>query len=517
MFASTAYEAYYTYIGLYFHEASIGIITSHAVFAGIIVLILGICFLLGSWRYLNRYMPSLFRGSQTVGAGFFIKILACFILGVSLLKVGSTSEVSTFFRKSWHAHPYLETKGTAIKSDYQVSFVFDLLTTTAEEVARFASFIVDELFGRTNSETVAPGAFYRAVMVAGSQTLEDEKLRVMVDVYTESCFDKVIPYLQGEIGDKVDGFFRYGSEVDGLLESIPLTDAKGAKTNCLTLKNEVRAELLSYARSKGAHFYQDFKGVLGQRSLAMIKDANYVAASALVNHYLSKSQDALATQEGAKVGGTLSQVFLGVNRFFSWDGLLSIIGQGDKVGASLTAERAEKFSEYLQRAPHIKGLVKLFLIGIFPWLVFFVVAGRWKVLVAWFAIYTSVLLWTPIWAGLHHLMTSIALSTETMEHFGALNDGISLYSASFVTAKLYQFYAIYSWLQILAGPLPTLLLSYGMFNSLLTDSEIESTPEAASKAKSVAVGAAYGGMGGAANAATQGGYEAVRRGSRRLK
>ena len=163
------------------------------------------------------------------------------------------------------------------------------------------------------------------------------------------------------------------------------------------------------------------------------------------------------------------------------------------MGAALTAKRAEKFSEYLQRAPHLKGMVKMFLIAIFPWLVFFVVTGRWKVLISWYAIYVSVLMWTPVWTLLYHLMTSIALSTETMYEFGKLSDGISLYSASFITAKMYQFYAIYSWLQLLVGPLPTLLLAFGFFDSFLRDSEGESAPEPVNIAKDVGVSVATGG------------------------
>src|SRR5690606_3061187 len=101
---------------------------------------------------------------------------------------------------------------------------------------------------------------------------------------------------------------------------------------------------------------------------------NLIASSALVNHYLAKTEDTIGTQEGAKVEGTLANLLIGWNRFWSFDGFLSLIGQGKQVGAVLTAERATKFSEYLQRAPHLKGMVKLFLIAIFPWLVFFVVA-----------------------------------------------------------------------------------------------------------------------------------------------
>ena len=67
---------------------------------------------------------------------------------------------------------------------------------------------------------------------------------------------------------------------------------------------------------------------------------------------------------------------------------------------------------------------------IFPFLVFFVVAGRWKAILYWYMIYFSVLLWTPIWTLFYHIMTNIALSADVMQSFGKLQDMVSLYSSS---------------------------------------------------------------------------------------
>jgi hypothetical protein len=94
-------------------------------------------------------------------------------------------------------------------------------------------------------------------------------------------------------------------------------------------------------------------------------------------------------------------------------------------------------------------------------------------------------------------MTSIALSTELMAEFGRVSDGVSLYASSFITSKLYQFYAIYSWLQLFVGPLPTIMLSYGMMSSFLRDSEGEQAPAAVTTIKNVGMGAVTGGVQGA--------------------
>ena len=78
---------------------------------------------------------------------------------------------------------------------------------------------------------------------------------------------------------------------------------------------------------------------------------------------------------------------------------------------------------------------------------------------------------------------------------------MSLYSSSIITTKLYQFYAIYSWLQMFVGPLPTMILSYGLSSSFLKDSEGEQAPAVVTTVKDVGMGAATGGPAGAATGA----------------
>lgn len=505
MFSSTAYEAYYTYIGLYLHQTSIDIITSQGILIALLVLVLGITFMIGTWRFFSKYLPPGFGRGRTVGAGFFIKIIACFLIGVSLLKVNGTSEVKDYNRKSWHNNPYITSRTQSLHDKFRVSFVFDMLTRSAEEVAAFANDIVDRIFSTngTNSELKAPNAFYKAILYAGSQSIDNPVLRDKIDYYTDSCFDQVLPLIGlASQKDKMDVFYGKDGIIDEQLSKISLTLDDGSTSNCLNLKEEVRQDLWNFASEKGARFYRKYHGVFSIHSIPVSEqdERNLIASNALVNHYISQSEDSLGVQEGSEIRGSFANVLRAWNRFWSWDGFLTMMGHKDQVGAGLTVERAEKFSEYLQRAPHIKGVVKMFLIFLFPWLIFFVIAGRWKVLIAWFALYFSVLLWGPIWSLLYHIMTSIAVSTDLMTEWGRISDGISLYSASFITVRLFQFYAIYSWLQILVGPLPTIILAYGMFSSILSDSQSEQAPQMVTDIKEVGVGAATGGTSGVASA-----------------
>ena len=328
-------------------------------------------------------------------------------------------------------------------------------------------------------------------------------MRDKIDVYTDSCFEQVLPLISlAARQDKIDAFFNEDGVIDRELQDIKITKDDGSKTDCKDLKDSLRRDLHRYAGEKGAPFWKAYRGKYTYYGSddALRQEYNLIASSTLVNHYMSQTENLLGEQKGSEVRGSLANFLRGWNQVTSWDGILSLFGKKDQVGAVLTAERAEKFSEYLQRAPHLKGMVKMFLIFIFPWLVFFVIAGRWKVLVAWFALYCSVLLWTPLWVLLYHLMTSIAVSTDLMLERGRISDGISLYSASFITTKIYQFYAIYSWLQLIVGPLPTLILAYGCFSGILNDSQSESSPQIVSDVKDVGLGAVKGGSAGAANA-----------------
>lgn len=508
MFSSTAYEAFYTIIGLHFHEASIQIITSQAVLAGILALTFGAAFFFAVWGYFKKYLPGSLGGGRGASLVTFVKLIASFLLGVSLLKVGSFGEVKDYKRVSWHHNEYIETKIPNLQETYNVSFVFDLMTQSAEELARFFSMVVDKLFERTNSELHAPSAFYKAIMYAGSVSIEDPQLRSLIDLYSTQCFDKVIPQIEaGKRMDKVSEFFRpsHGT-VDQALKGINLTTSKGSKLSCYDLKEKVQEGLYNHARK--------VKGVLApyesEISLKVFRNqTNEIMASSLNNYFNEKAETYwFNIQRGAEIpSGSFAKFLLSWKRFWSWDGFLSLLGKEDLEGANLTANRALQFNEYLKRAPHLKGMVKLFLIAIFPWLIFFIFAGKWRIIIAWWAVYASVLLWTPLWALLYHLMSSIALSTDVMASFGHLNDGVSLYSSQLITNKIYQFYAIYSWLQVIVGPLPTVFLAWGMFTGLLKDSEQESSPEGISTVASVAGATVTGGASGGVTAGASAGMK----------
>ena len=222
MFSSTAYEAFYSYIGIHLHEASIKIITSQEVLVGLLFLILGYCFIMTTFRYFSKYMPAFLGQGRKATLSSIVKIFFCFVIGVSLLKVDSPSRVKNFTRSSWHTNPYIQSKLPTIEESYRVSFIFDLLSRSAEEFSRLISVMVDELFKKTNSELSAPAAFYKAVLYSGSMTIDDVQLRDKIDVYSNNCFSKILPLLGlAKEKDKLDEFFKPNGIVDQELSSFP--------------------------------------------------------------------------------------------------------------------------------------------------------------------------------------------------------------------------------------------------------------------------------------------------------
>ena len=486
MFSSTAYEALYTYIGLHLHEASIKILTSYKFFAALMLMIFALTFFFTGWKYISRFLPSGLGGGGGASLGKVVKVIACLFIGMMVLRVDTQSSVSNYKNQSWHDNSYIDTRLSQPNPTYQVSFLFDILSTAAEEVARFATEVVDHLFIATNSQTESPDYFYKAVLYAGASTIEDPELKNKVSYYTAECFDLVIPLLDhSQSEDKLDQLFNGGS-IAPILDKKTLRTIHGAPYTCLDLSREINQEVMNLAMDKAGKMRRDQIAHWGSKPNVARDDRyiNFLASSTLVNHYLDQREGELGIHKGSKPPGAAANVFQYLNRLIgSWDGKLSMLGMSGWHGASQAASKAQEFSELLQRAPHIKGFTKLALIALFPWMVLFIIAGRWKILIYWTALYGSVLLWEPIWTLCYHIITHIALSTDAVSAFEGLSNRFSLYSAQLISSRMYYAYAIYSWVQIFVGPLPTLVLAFNM-RSLLAESREESTPAFVSGAKS---------------------------------
>lgn len=453
MFSNTAYEALYEMIGLRLHSQFIALITGEAFFKGLILLIFGVLFFVSVVKFISRYVPGSLIERKHVPLSKFVKIIACLFLGLAVLRVGGTAKVEDYLGRNWSENSYIRNHLGSTDADYQVSLVYKVLAQTAEELTSLISRAIDSVMSQGHSQLQAPNFFYKAIMYAGFSSVDDPKTKETLAFYIDECFAKVIPAVERDAANasQLDKFFNPDSQTDRELHAIELDIPNGAKANCLTVKERARQSLVEYAQSQKGGLPEP----LNPEFINEQQYWNFTASMYLVNYFNAENESVLGVQRGAETPGATGAIFRNLNRFFSWNGLLSVFGMKDSIGASEAATRSQEFSEHLARAPHVAGFIKMVLIMIFPWLMFFVVAGNWRVLSMWFWLYFSVLCWTPLWTLLYHIMLGISVSGDVMQAFGKMNDGVSLYSAALVSSRIYYMYSIYSWAQLLVATFTT--------------------------------------------------------------
>lgn len=496
MFTSTGYEALYIYLGLNLQKGLRQILISEGFFQAIILLIFGSIFLFTVFKFYSKYVPGSLINRGSVPISKFIWIFASLFLGISVLKVGSNSIVKNYENKSWHDNPYVMARAIDLDESIQVSAIFDILSRTSNEFSALISHSVDKLFSKTHSQLKAPSFFYKSIMYAGSSTIDDPKLRGLINLYTNECIEKVLPLVESNNKklDFISGFFKlHQTELDTTLSQLKVGEFKdgdfGQVSNCLDLKQTVSNRFYDHVdqtTEKWEGAFQDY--YIRNFSEEQFKNISY--SSALLNHY--QDEDWFGINKGSQLPGGTAKWFQYLNKAFSWDGLLSIGGAlfnfngNDLHGSALAARRSEEFNQLLARAPHVKGFITLILIAAFPLLIFPLVAGKWKWIVYWFLTYFSVQLWDPIWTFFYHIITNLSLAGETLEYLGELNSSAHLYYAKVVTSRIYYMYSVYSWLQVLIGPFFTGMMLMS-FRPLLKDKEEERAPAFIGEAKSTAI------------------------------
>jgi hypothetical protein len=491
MYANTAYEALYQIMGLQFQEEVTRWITSQVIFRALLLIIFGSAFFFFLVSMASRYIP-FFLPARRAPISKLILLVFCLFVGISLLKVGATTHSASMVGVSWAQNPYVRGNAPNARDQYRVSLIFRLLSGAADEIARALGLLVDASFSRTSSQMQAPNFFYKAMLGAAFDTIDEPQLRATVTHYTSECLSKTLPRFNPESDSGfLDRYFSRESTADRELARIPLGEGPTAGT-CLELKRQVNQRLGDYARARSSVYERALAEGSAIDKFMRGFGANYenwVTSNLLVNHYLDDREGLLGMERGTELPGTGGRIIQFLNRTFSMDGILSALGRRDLKGASVAAARSQELSDHLARAPHVAGFIKMLLVGFFPILVFFLAAGKWKPVVWWWLTYLSICLWTPLWALLYHVVTSLTLSVETMEAFGRLTDGVSLYAASLVSSRLYQAYAVYAWLQLLIGPTLTGSLLMCM-RPLLADSARDTLPEGLTTGATLATKAA---------------------------
>ena len=460
MFTNIAYDAYFIYLGLSLHEKLVQIITSEAFFRGLALIIFGVVFFIAVFRYFAQFSNSTFFARNSFPLTKIFKVIFVFGIGISLLKVDSNIGVQNYERTSWHSNDYVSKKLGIAKSEYNVSFIFDLLMRTAQETGAFATFLVEKMFPSVHSQTKEPFFFYRAAMLAGATQIEDQTLRDYVSFFTEECAEKALSTfkttsrsIKERVIDNIFGKDRRVGKVNEILQNIDLGNYGGVQSNCLAVKEEMQQRLHAYINSKATKLNHSIQLAGLNISGVNVQDTftHMSASSALMHHFLEEKDGLLGIEKGAQLPGSLGKVYQHLSRITQFEGVTSALDPrvgNPALGAAEAAKRANEFNGILMRAPVIRGVATMFLIAIFPILFFWVIAMRWRVLIFWFSQMIGICLWPAVWALIYSIMTNVALSVETLSEYGRLNDGIALTSASIINQKMYFYFSIMNWLMI---------------------------------------------------------------------
>jgi len=496
MYSSTGYEALYLYLGLNLQKGLRDILVSEGFFQAIILLLIGCIFFLTTFKFFSKYLPGVLVYRASVPLSKYFWIVVSVFIGISVLKVGSDSFVKNYEGESWHQNPYVASRTVSVEERIEVSALFDIMSRTANEFSALVSNLFDRIMSKSHSQLKAPNFFYKSIMYAGATTIDDPKLRDQVNFYTRECIENVLPLVESKDRklDFISGFFKQNqTELDNALAEIKIEYNRsgdyGESTDCLELKQNVSNSFYSYVDRSTDQWGDTFRSYyIKNFSEEQFKNISY--SSALLNHYLD--EDWFGINKGSQVPGGAAKWFQYLNKFFTWDGFLSITGtllgfDGDGIhGSALAAKRSEEFNQLLARAPHVKGFITLLLVALFPLLIFPVVAGKWKWIAYWFLTYFSVLLWEPIWTLFYHIVTNLAVAGETLEYLGELNSSAHLYYSKVVTSRIYYMYSVYAWFQVLIGPFFTASMIM-CFRPLLQDKEEESAPQFVGETKSAAI------------------------------
>lgn len=493
MFSNTAYEAYFVSLGVYIHAGITKFLSSDQFFRSLLLFISAVTLLILVFQYFSRHLPGSLFERRYISLSKLFKFVFCFFLGVSLLRLGTDVDFKKYSRDSWRENPYMSERLSKNDEDYRVSFVFDVLIRTIEEIGWGATKLVDRLMGESHSHLEAPDFFYKAIMLAGSSQIKDPKLKETIDLYSEECVERALAegpdtFKEVNLGKFFTDDFM-ASELDLLYRSITFERDDGATYNCNDLRQAVNQGLYEESKSYEPVMNQLLTKAGLDQKISTNQMRNLEISSAVLNYYRSKREDWVGTKNEVKVPGGFGSTLQFLGKLVSIEGWARLFGNEDAAGASLAVDKAKEFNELLRKGPMIKGLVKMFLIALAPLLMFPIVAMRWKVLIWWVVAYSSVTIgWSVCWTFLYHTLTNFVASGSILTQFGKMSDAYSLSSAQMIMEDAYYFYSVIFTAQMMSA---ISLTGGSLFftRSLLSDTRGDHMPEIVPVAANAALAA----------------------------
>ncbi len=449
MYTLDAYQAMYQYIGLSTLQGIVAFLTSTSIIKASLVMIFGTTFLFYLIGYFSNFMSFGFLNQRGVSVSRIFRLIVSFYIGLSILSVQKGAHIQNYGGTSYENNKYIQANLTNDVSNIKVPWLFDLTTRVAEEIGYLFNHTIDKVLkGDRQSNLKAPNFFYKAAMYSTTSTIKGPKIRKSLVNYIEACAG---PALANSGKNDIDDYFS-ASKTPELLRSIVVNSNTGdtcydLKRNLMTsVRNETESGRLAKLNSMSSDRGNSYRTGLAVST----KILNTVTSKQLANEYIGKRflvGGDMASAEATSTLVNLKQMFSTLN---STEGKLALFGGSKYQGFNEAAKRQKAFSEHLKRAPHILGLLKMCLMVIFPFLVFFIIAGKWKPFVWWFMFYLSLCIWPVFWNLFYYVMVGITESTAEMKKLTELNE-LSLTSSAILSQSIYYFHQIYSYLQLGVG------------------------------------------------------------------
>lgn len=495
-FSNTAYEAYFVSLGVYIHSGITRFLASNEFFRALLMFILAVTLLVITFQYFSRYLPGSVFDRKFISLSRFAKFIVCFFLGASLLRVGTNVDFKNYDRSSWKSNPYMSDRISKDDEDYRISFVFDIMIRTIEEIGWGTTKLIDALMSENHSHLEAPDFFYKAILHAGASQVENPELREKLEMYSSECVLKALS--RNPEKERVTWFGKLHSkaflpeDLDEFYKNTYFEKEDGSVYNCNDLRFAVNDALHLESMSKAPMMDQLLHSSGLEKKISVDQMRNIQIASSLLNFYRSKRESVVGVKDEVRLPGLFGSTLQFLDKLKSFEGISRITGHEDTAGASLAVDKAREFNDLLRKAPMIKGLVKMFLIGFAPLLIFAIFAMNWKVLVWWAVAYSSVTIgWSAGWTFLYHTLTNFVASGQVLKQFGQFSDGFSLSSVAIIMEDAYYFYSIIFMAQMTYA---IALTGGALFitRSLLADRATDHIPEVVPMASNVAL--ATGGM-----------------------
>ena len=148
-------------------------------------------------------------------------------------------------------------------------------------------------------------------------------------------------------------------------------------------------------------------------------------------------------------------------------------------GTASAASEANKFSQQIKQAPHLKGAILFLLIGGFPILVFLILLFGFKPLKYWFMTYFFVSMWTPIWALLYAVNIGFLKNSSFILQLQSFSDGLSFHTAAAINSQIMHSYTVFLWSQTAVVGATFIGIVGTIFSSISSNPTSDNTPQEA--------------------------------------